>query len=100
MRSSTSRQSQSGQRARIRRLGFMVAAVLLVAAQPASAATWGHLRGPFSAESQRLERANFAAEERASYRDTTELPAAGHQAAPCRTWRSALNRVVLSRHHG
>ncbi len=100
MRSLTSGQLQSRQRARSGRLSFMVAALLLAAAQPASAATWGHLRGPFSAESEQLERANFAAEERASYRDTAELPAAGHQAAPCRTWRSALNRLVLSGHHG
>jgi len=87
MRSSTTRQSKSGQFARTGRLRFMVAALLLGSAQPASAATWGHLRGPFSAESEQLERANFAAEERASCRETAELPTAGQKAAPCRSWR-------------
>jgi hypothetical protein len=87
MRSLTSRQSQSGPLVRTGRLRFLVAALLLVAAQPASAATWGHLRGPFSAESEQLERANFAAEERSAQRSTAELPSIGHRATPCRIWR-------------
>ncbi len=100
MRSLTTR--QCGPLDRACRLGFMAAGLLLMAAQPASAATWGHLRGPFSTESEQLERANFAAEERASHRDMAELAAAGqgavHRVASCRIWRSALNRVGLSRH--
>jgi len=48
----------------VRLTGLGAVALLLTIAQPASASTSGHLRGPFSIESQQRERANFAAEER------------------------------------
>jgi hypothetical protein len=60
---------QSGKTSRTRLIDVVVAASLLAAAQPVSATTWGHLRSPFSAESERVERANFAAEERSIRRE-------------------------------
>jgi hypothetical protein len=52
-------------------VGVIIAAAAfqMTLAQPAGATTWGHLRSPFSAESEQLERANFAAEERAIRRE-------------------------------
>jgi len=67
MRILTSRPSKRPARTGV--MGFVVAAFLLAVAQPACATTWGHLRGPFSAESQQLERANYAAEERSICRE-------------------------------
>jgi hypothetical protein len=72
---------------------FAAAAVLLAVAQPAYATTWGHLRSPFSAESQQLERANFAAEER-SIRCGTGAMSAAFWASPT----SARSTSTFRRH--
>lgn len=63
MRASTSRGSARAGKARL--VGLLISPFLLAAIQPAFATTWGHLRSPFSAESEQRERANLAAEERA-----------------------------------
>ena len=82
MRLLTSRPSKGPGRTGL--MNFAAAAFLLALAQPASATTWGHLRSPFSAESEQLERANFAAEERSMCRQTN--------------WTSAYRPPALRRH--
>jgi hypothetical protein len=52
---------------------LVLAGGLALATSSAQAATWGHLRGPFSVESEFRERANFAAEEREELRFRTPV---------------------------
>ena len=49
-----------------------LSAGLATGVSSAHAATWGHLRSPFSAESQLRERCDFAAEEREELRNNRE----------------------------
>ena len=54
------------------RIGLAIislSAGLATGVSSAQAATWGHLRSPFSAESQLRERCDFAAEEREEIRN-------------------------------
>jgi hypothetical protein len=75
---------------RTRLTGLGAVALLLAVAQPASASNSGHLRGPFSLESQQRERANFAAEERSVHRATTLLaPVDSRQSPTTRKGREA-----------
>jgi hypothetical protein len=68
--------------ARARLFGLAAVGLLLVADQPAHAATWGHLLSPFSAESEQLEHDHYAAEERSIRRE------AGYRICSCETWRT------------
>jgi hypothetical protein len=63
----------------IRRSARVCLAILALSAglatgvSSAQAATWGHLRSPFSAESQLRERCDFAAEERQELRSNRDV---------------------------
>jgi hypothetical protein len=83
MRALTSRPSSGLARAGL--FGIAAAGLFLAAAQPAHSATWGHLRSPFSAESEQLERDNYAAEERSIHRE------AEYWICSCKTWRTGPN---------
>jgi hypothetical protein len=75
---------------RARLPGLSAVALLLAIAQPASASNSGHLRGPFSLESQQRERDNFAAEERSLHRAPSLLaPVESRQSPVTRKGREA-----------
>jgi hypothetical protein len=96
MRLSTARRSN-----RAGLIEAAIAAFLLATAQPASATTWGHLRGPFSDESQRLERDNLAAQERSMRREagTTSIGLDGWLSTGSGFTRSSTCRTVRYRRH-
>ena len=68
--------------------GIVLFAGLWTAGIPtAQATTWGHMRSPFSTESQQRERADFAAEERAI------RSRGGWMAEACERYRSKVQFI-------
>jgi hypothetical protein len=85
MRVFTSRRSRSFKHAGP--ISLAVAGIFLFVAQSAHAATWGHLRSPFSAESEATERANFAAEERSIHSEHRNFASASLRLGADRSFR-------------